>query len=99
MSTSRKVLSKKHPDKRQAIIADRVPFEIVGCHEDTVHINEQAKFAFLVRISQMEELLAVLGNGHHGPQVHRLAPQRAFGTLRVLRPFEPNSTPPGRVTD
>ena len=95
MNSSGEVLPKESSVERHAIVTDRMVFEIAGFHETALRIHEQSEFVFLVRISQVEDLFAVLCNDHHGPQVHRLAPQCGFGTLRMLNPLEPNSTPLG----
>src|SRR5215471_5608452 len=99
MSTSGEMCPQEPPDERLPIITDHPMFKVADSREGTLCIHEQTEFALQVRISQMEELLAVLGNCHHGPQVHRSAPQRAFGTLRVVFPPKPNSTPLGGRTD
>src|SRR5262245_14807529 len=97
MVTFREMLLQESRDERQAIITNRLLIEIAGFRESAFRIHKQIEFAFLVRISQVEELFAVLCNRHHGPEVHNFAPQRAFGTLWVLYPLKPNSAPPGRL--
>ena len=58
---------------RSAIVTDRMELEIAGFRETGFRIHEQTKFVFLVRISEVEEVLAVFCNRHHGPQVYGLA--------------------------
>src|SRR5690349_8807621 len=99
MNVSSEMLPQKSSVERQAVITNRLLFEIAGCRESTFRIHEQTEFAFLVRISHVQELLPLLGNRHHGPQVYRLAPQCGFGTLWVHYPLKADPTSLGGLAD